>query len=308
MSTIVHPDELEDQQNPRLIAALAYADDGRLVLPLHGPREDGTCDCGKQGCGSPAKHPLTASGVKDATDDESQIRQWWQRWPNANVGLALGELSGVVAFDIDHGDLGLAELLGREMPEGPRQQTGNGEQRLFRWPNQLTKQRLQGTRGWPFQHCDFKGDNTYIVTAPSKHASGRMYQWLSPLIGAKTVPELPGWLRDLVIVKAEPFDLPVAALPDAALDAMHARESMRAASDDTVEAGYEEARDVGLTRAQVRRYATAMYRKGLRMVRDDRCGRNNTMFWLSRQLQSVGMSRRDVVAWVEQFGEEVRYG
>jgi hypothetical protein len=46
------------------------------------------------------KTPLTPHGVKDASDDIDQIAEWWERWPDANIGLACGP-SRLVALDVD---------------------------------------------------------------------------------------------------------------------------------------------------------------------------------------------------------------
>ena len=42
------------------------------------------------------------NGVKDATKDLGQIEKWWSECPRANVGIALGEVSGIAAVDFDH--------------------------------------------------------------------------------------------------------------------------------------------------------------------------------------------------------------
>ena len=44
-------------------------------------------------CDRPAKHPLVRHGVNDATTDPAQLQRWWQRWPQANLGLATGIIS-----------------------------------------------------------------------------------------------------------------------------------------------------------------------------------------------------------------------
>jgi Bifunctional DNA primase/polymerase, N-terminal len=85
--------------NPR-VAALIYAGLGLPVLPIfemNGHR----CTCEKVNCASPAKHPRTSHGLKDATTDQRQIRTWWTRWPNANVAIATGATSGFVVLDAD---------------------------------------------------------------------------------------------------------------------------------------------------------------------------------------------------------------
>ena len=55
-------------------AAIEYAKKGFAVFPLK--YRD--------------KVPLTRNGCKDATTDAAQIKAWWQKYPNANIGLATG--------------------------------------------------------------------------------------------------------------------------------------------------------------------------------------------------------------------------
>lgn len=65
-----------DQADTSMLAkALAYADRGWPVIPLHTPTPGG-CSCGRAECGSPGKHPRTQNGLKEATADQNQIIQW----------------------------------------------------------------------------------------------------------------------------------------------------------------------------------------------------------------------------------------
>ena len=77
-------------------SALDYAGRGWPVVPLHS-WTGSCCTCGRADCSSPAKHPRTTHGLKDATDELSKVCSWWERWPHANVGLATG-----IAFDHEH--------------------------------------------------------------------------------------------------------------------------------------------------------------------------------------------------------------
>jgi len=85
--------------NALLDAALEYAARGWHVFPCHTPTSD-DCSCGRD-CGWIGKHPQTINGLKDATTDEATIRRWWKRWPQANIGLATGAVSGLVVLDED---------------------------------------------------------------------------------------------------------------------------------------------------------------------------------------------------------------
>ena len=66
-------------------AALTYASWGWHVLPVV-PN---------------GKVPATQHGVKDATTDPEQIARWWAQNPDFNIGIAAGERSGIVVFDVD---------------------------------------------------------------------------------------------------------------------------------------------------------------------------------------------------------------
>ena len=59
----------ESKTENQLVAdALRYAESGLLVFPLHAVK-DGKCTCAKADCNSPAKHPRTVHGLKQASKD-----------------------------------------------------------------------------------------------------------------------------------------------------------------------------------------------------------------------------------------------
>ena len=65
------------------------------------------------------KRPLTVHGVKDATLDERRLLHYWERWPDANIGIATG-LPGPTVLDIDQPDQAaflLATLQAGDPPE-----------------------------------------------------------------------------------------------------------------------------------------------------------------------------------------------
>ena len=117
--------------------ALAYATRGWPVFPVHSAAY-GSCSCGNTDCTLPGKHPRTEHGFRDATSDVGVIRDWWRRWPTANIGMRAGSESSLWIIDVDPrhgGDKALAEL---ESIHGPLPDTvevitgGGSRQRCVR--------------------------------------------------------------------------------------------------------------------------------------------------------------------------------
>ncbi len=193
--------------NGRLKAALSYARRGWPVLPIHTPAQ-GKCSCLKGDCPHPGKHPRTQHGLKDATTDESVIRRWWDMWPDANVAVATGAASGLVALDIDPRHGGDKNLQALEARHGPLPVTvtahtgGGGFHKLFVHPGGRVKNCTGDGALAP--GVEVKGDGGYIVVAPSLHVSGQPYVWE---IGAEPdefpIAILPGWLLELIDKKAK---------------------------------------------------------------------------------------------------------
>lgn len=170
-----------------LEAALAYARMGWKVFPLH-TIVDGRCSCGKVACKSPGKHPRTARGFKEASTDPDQIKRWWGRWKDANIGVATGD--GLVVVDVD-GPEGAAELkavvaANQPLPATLVAQTGSGVHLVF-----AARPGAPELRSAARDHVHVRAAGGYIVASPSRHASGRTYQWVKK----HPIAEIPEWLR-----------------------------------------------------------------------------------------------------------------
>ena len=189
-----------------LDAALVHARRGWPVLPLYEPvtPEPGGpvgCSCGKAGCGNIGKHPRCDHGLKDATIDEAQIREWWAKWPEANIGVPTGAVSGMVVIDIDprHGGDVSLEVLEDEhgkLPHTVEQLTGGGGRHLcFAHPGGTIKNRVGVRPG-----IDIRADGGYIVVEASLHETGCRYAFeLSSLPGEVPLAAMPDWLEAIVI-------------------------------------------------------------------------------------------------------------
>ena len=141
-------------------AALSYARNGRAVFPLVEGK----------------KRPLTRHGSHDATTSEHQIRQWWQAHPAANIGIAVGERSGLMAIDVDNkgGKNGNAALASLEEQLGILPATlivstpNNGEHYVLDYPEEF---RDAPTKRELASGVELKV-NGYIVAPPSKLSNG----------------------------------------------------------------------------------------------------------------------------------------
>lgn len=182
-----------------LSAALEYAALGLRVLPLHSIGPDGRCSCPGNICGPNhrGKHPRIEDWPSMASDDPSQVRAWWDSWPLANIGIAMG--NGLMTLDVD-GAEGLESVARLQQQRGPlpataRQRTGSGgEQYIFRTPHPI-KTRARGVAGW--LGLDTIGERGQIVAPQSRHHSGNFYCWLRH--PSEGIAEVPDWLLGLLL-------------------------------------------------------------------------------------------------------------
>ena len=174
--------------------ALAYAAIGVPVLPMHGIANK-KCSCGA--CERPGKHPRIKGGVHSATTDKEQIKQWWLKWPDANIGLATG--SKIVVLDIDPRNGGLESLKQLEIDLGPLPGTvkvktgGGGYHYYFAPPAFPLKSDTSGKLLLP--GVDVLGHGSIAIAPTSRHVSGHLYKFIKGrnlLKGAplKALPEL----------------------------------------------------------------------------------------------------------------------
>lgn len=150
--------------------ALAYAEWGLPIFPVFGIDENKECICGKRKCEHAGKHPITKGGFKDATTDLEQIKKWWKKHPKANIGSPL--IEGLFALDFDgkkgkktYQDLGLDKF------DTLCSETGNGFHAFVHSDLEAKNNALSG--------LDIRGGGKggYIILPPSRHASGKRYQW-----------------------------------------------------------------------------------------------------------------------------------
>jgi hypothetical protein len=184
-------------------AALGYVSRGIPVLPLHYPIPrphparpvpagqplgrpgwSTGCSCGDPDCGQIAKHPLGAlvpHGLTQATINRARVLVWWNRYPQANIGLACGHAFDVLDLDGPQAVAALcsfADRYGVDLPAGgPVARTGRAQ---AGWHYYLTLAGL-GRRSGVLDRVDYQAGGAYVVAPPSRHATGRPYRWVRDL-------------------------------------------------------------------------------------------------------------------------------
>lgn len=185
--------------------ALAYAARGLPVFPCRS-RESHDPDTGEV---YGAKTPLTPNGLKGATTTERIIRVWWDRNPDAMIGLPTGAKAGFMVLDVDNKPGGAngfdwldeMEALHGALPTTARVRTPNsGVHILF---NYVAGTRNRGALG---DGVDIRSEGGYVVAAGSVMGDGRRYEWVDAdgavLDEMPPIADAPEWLLDLVLKPA----------------------------------------------------------------------------------------------------------
>lgn len=162
-------------------AALDYLRRGWSVIPVR-PRD---------------KRPLIPwQDYQRSPPGETELRDWFERWPDANVGIVTGVVSDLIVLDVDPRHGGEASLAGLELRHGPLPVTveavsgGGGRHIYFAHPGGQVRNRVELAPG-----IDLRGDGGMIVAPPSVHPSGARYAWREGLApGEVRLAPPPVWL------------------------------------------------------------------------------------------------------------------
>jgi hypothetical protein len=168
--------------NRHLAAALDYLARGWSIVPV----------------AARAKRPIVRwETFQHRLPGQDQLVAWFRRWPDANLAVVTGALSGLVVLDVDprHGgeqSLAMIEERHGRLPATIESVTGGGGRHVyFAHPGHEGRNRVGLMPG-----LDLRGDGGVIVVPPSIHPSGNPYRW-RPGHGPEetTVAALPRWLE-----------------------------------------------------------------------------------------------------------------
>ncbi|HEY7154770.1 MAG TPA: bifunctional DNA primase/polymerase [Gemmataceae bacterium] len=191
-----------------LEAALRYLKMGWSVLAL--------CPCDHVGvglvnsnhaktCKNPGKVPWWSwTEWQDRLPTEKDVRYWWQRLPNSNVGMTLGGITGLIGADVDEdgGEELLRRLSANDVPSTLEFISGKGRRLLYRVPPGVVLRPTPKPGGLVVESGELRllGLGSQTVMPPSRHKdSGRRYAWIPGHGPGEIEPAVaPDWIIELM--------------------------------------------------------------------------------------------------------------
>lgn len=191
-------------QSPCLVAALAYVARGWSAIPLCPPNHKGVPDEHDASCTSPGKAPPWPwKTYQERLPKEPELKLFWKRVPDCNVGIVMGPVSNLIGLDVD-GQAGfdlLMQISDGNIPETLEFKTGSGRRLLFKWPGFEVNIKSIKVGGKEAIRILAKGSQT--VAPPSIHENGNQYSWSTGHDPESIEPaECPEWLKSHLLMQA----------------------------------------------------------------------------------------------------------
>jgi len=155
-------------QNNRLGEALGYADLGWSIIPIKPYNKESLVEWKK---------------YQNVRASKEQITEWFEQYPDANIAVVTGAISGIVVIDID-----TKEKINRPIPPTVVSQTPSGGRHIFcKYPGFEVKNRVR-----ILPNVDIRADGGYVVLPPSSFSSELNYGWIIPPTESEFA-DLPQW-------------------------------------------------------------------------------------------------------------------
>jgi len=207
-----------------------------------------------------------------------QVKDWWTHYPNANIGIVTGEVSGIDVIDCDSeaGKNALNEFLADSFIT-PVSKTPKGWHYYFRHKKGLSN----GVR--VLTDCDIRTTGGYIIAPPSKDGNNIPYSWIEDLkIGKTRISDMPDMLFDIL---SQYSVLPLIAEANSSLHI----------NKDSLREG-----DVAAPKFQA---TTAQQNATIRNISFDEPGRDDMLFHLANHLVKSGMPIVTIEKYLSFIGQ-----
>jgi len=129
-------------------AALEYIEEDLSIIPIKPGTKRPCCEWQE---------------FQERAPTEEEVEAWFDAWPNAQIALVTGHVSGVAVIDLDNEDA--VQWAKQNLPRpGALQKTGKGWHLLYGTNGTLIPNRAKIRDG-----VDIRGDGGYILIEPSLH-------------------------------------------------------------------------------------------------------------------------------------------
>jgi KaiC/GvpD/RAD55 family RecA-like ATPase len=152
--------------------ALSYLKKGLSVIPLVSPSM-ASRKLSNEEFIKKCKTPLVGWKVfQDRHPTEHEVTEWFNKWPDASIGIVTGKISNLVVFDLDSEDaVKYAEDEGG-FPITVKVKTGKGSHAYMSYPGFEVRNDVRKELD-----IDIRADGGYVVAPPSIHGNGNQYEW-----------------------------------------------------------------------------------------------------------------------------------
>lgn len=121
---------------------------------------------------------------------EEEIKVWWTKFPEANIGIVTGLVSGIAVIDIDEPDTAkpiLAELIPDSLVFPICKTPSGGEHWYFACTDSKLTNNARLVAG-----ADLRANGGFVVAPPSINGKGKAWKWVEGLKPSKiALPYLP---------------------------------------------------------------------------------------------------------------------
>lgn len=142
------------------------------------------------------KKPLLSSWAEfqSRRGTEEEVMEWFEKWPDANIGIVTGQVSGIDVVDFDTEEA-FEQAKQNGLPDVPMVQTARGCHLYFKHTDGLRKGKNQQS----LPDVDLQADGAYVVAPPSFHESGVQYKWVTDSnFDVDQLPTVPDWVIEKI--------------------------------------------------------------------------------------------------------------
>ena len=138
------------------------------------------------------KPPLVDWGLyQKVRPTEKQVREWWTKYPNANIAVVTGAISDIVCIDVDTYKGGSPD--GLPFSSVRAKSVSGGLHFFYKYPENTEHVKTYANAE---THIDVRGDGGYVLIAPST-IDGKEYRF-TEFDGIEGLGTAPGWVSSNV--------------------------------------------------------------------------------------------------------------